>query len=170
MTVKKFRLKNSPISCCRCKNYHQEQNITKQLSPKFLRLTIHYLILLQGFSFSIRRGWRAIDSLLDTEKNLALHQFPWSSSSSEKEIDSNETFGRDLFPCLRIRLDEGRLGMKNDTERAPGPVSRKSPKLFGRISGDIILFVSSKRRRLEARNCGSYFNFYSLYNLWKEQL
>ena len=36
--------------------------------------------------------------------------------------------------------------------RAPGPVSRKSPKLFGRISGVIILFVSSKRRRLEARN------------------
>ena len=28
----------------------------------------------------------------------------------------------------------------------------KVPKLFGRISGDIILFVSSKRRRLEARN------------------
>ena len=28
----------------------------------------------------------------------------------------------------------------------------KVPKLFGRISGDIILFVSSKRRRREARN------------------
>ena len=28
----------------------------------------------------------------------------------------------------------------------------KVPKLFGRISGDIILFLSSKRRRLEARN------------------
>ena len=28
----------------------------------------------------------------------------------------------------------------------------KVPKPFGRISGDIILFVSSKRRRLEARN------------------
>ena len=28
----------------------------------------------------------------------------------------------------------------------------KVPKLFGRISGDVILFVSSKRRRLEARN------------------
>ena len=28
----------------------------------------------------------------------------------------------------------------------------KVPKLFGRISGDTILFVSSKRRRLEARN------------------
>ena len=28
----------------------------------------------------------------------------------------------------------------------------KVPKLFGRISGDIILFVSSKRTRLEAQN------------------
>ena len=28
----------------------------------------------------------------------------------------------------------------------------KVPKLVGRISGDIILFVSSKRRRFEARN------------------
>ena len=28
----------------------------------------------------------------------------------------------------------------------------KVPKLFGRISGDLILFVSSERRGLEARN------------------
>ena len=40
-----------------------------------------------------------------------------------------------------------------------GPVSRKSPKLFGRISVDIILFVSSKRRRLEARNFAVIFIF-----------
>ena len=38
----------------------------------------------------------------------------------------------------------------------------KVPKLFGRISGDIILFVFSKRRRLEARNFSVYFNFYCL--------
>ena len=37
-------------------------------------------------------------------------------------------------------------------KRAPGARFSKVPKLFGRISGDIILFVSSKRRRLEARN------------------
>ena len=44
-------------------------------------------------------------------------------------------------------------------KRAPGQKDRRSgacfskvPKLFGRISGDIILYVSSKRRRLEARN------------------
>ena len=34
----------------------------------------------------------------------------------------------------------------------PGACFSKVPKLFGRISGDIILFVSSKLRRLEARN------------------
>ena len=34
----------------------------------------------------------------------------------------------------------------------PGARFSKVPKLFGRISGDIIVFVSSKRRRFEARN------------------
>ena len=33
----------------------------------------------------------------------------------------------------------------------------KDPKLFGHISGDIILFVSSKRRCLEARNFAVIF-------------
>ena len=34
----------------------------------------------------------------------------------------------------------------------PGARFSKVPKLFRRISGDMILFVSSKRRRLEERN------------------
>ena len=34
----------------------------------------------------------------------------------------------------------------------PGARFSKVPKRFGRISGDIIIFVSSKRRRIEARN------------------
>ena len=37
-----------------------------------------------------------------------------------------------------------------DVNKGMGPVSRKVPKLLGRISGDIILFVSSKRRCLKA--------------------
>ena len=44
----------------------------------------------------------------------------------------------------------------------PGTRFLKVPKLFGRVSGDIILFVSSKRRRLEAQNfavCFSCFPF-----------
>ena len=40
-----------------------------------------------------------------------------------------------------------------------GPVSRRSRKLFGLISGDIILFVFSKQRRLEARNFAVIFIF-----------
>ena len=41
----------------------------------------------------------------------------------------------------------------------PGACFSKVPKLFGCISGDIILFVSSKRRRLEARNFAITFIF-----------
>ena len=44
-------------------------------------------------------------------------------------------------------------------KRAPGACFSKVPKPFGRISGDIILFVSSKRRRLEARNFAVIFVF-----------
>ena len=48
-----------------------------------------------------------------------------------------------------------------------GPVSRKSRN----FSGDIIIFVSSKRRRLEARNLvSSYFNFYSLQHMKRPAL
>ena len=45
--------------------------------------------------------------------------------------------------------------------RALGRVTQKVSKLFGRISGDLILFVSSKRRRLEARNVAVIFIFIS---------
>ena len=43
------------------------------------------------------------------------------------------------------------------TREGSGACFSKVPKLFGRISGDIILFVSSKRRRLEARNFAVIF-------------
>ena len=44
-------------------------------------------------------------------------------------------------------------------KHTPGACFQKVPKLFGPISGDIILFVSSKRRRLEARNFAVIFIF-----------
>ena len=44
-------------------------------------------------------------------------------------------------------------------KQAPGARFSKVPKLFERISGDIILFVYSKRRRLEARNFAVIFVF-----------
>ena len=34
----------------------------------------------------------------------------------------------------------------------------KVPKIIGRVSGDIILFASSKRRRLETRNPAAFFS------------
>ena len=43
-----------------------------------------------------------------------------------------------------------------------GACLSKVPKRFGRISRDIILFVSSKRRRLEARNFAVIFIFIPL--------
>ena len=46
-----------------------------------------------------------------------------------------------------------------------GPVSRKSRNFWG----DIIIFVSSKRRRLEARNLAVILIFIP-YNIWKDQL
>ena len=46
-----------------------------------------------------------------------------------------------------------------------GPVSRKSRN----FSGDIIIFVSSKRRRLEARNLAVILIFIP-YNIWKDPL
>ena len=52
----------------------------------------------------------------------------------------------------------------------PGARFSKVPKLFGRISGDLILFVSSQRRGLEARNFAviSIFILFTTYE--KKQL
>ena len=46
----------------------------------------------------------------------------------------------------------------------------ESPETFGRISGGIILSVSSKRRPFEARYFCRCFNFYFICNIWKDQL
>ena len=52
----------------------------------------------------------------------------------------------------------------------PGARFSKVPKLFGRISGDLILFVSSERKGLEARNFAviSLFILFTTYD--KNQL
>ena len=52
----------------------------------------------------------------------------------------------------------------------PGARFSKVPKVFGPISGDIILFVSSKRRRLEARNFAVIFTFIPFTTYEKGQL
>ena len=54
----------------------------------------------------------------------------------------------------------------SSTTRFLGPVSRKSRNFFG----DVILFVSSKRRIFGVKKLCSYFHFYPLCNMWKDQL
>ena len=46
----------------------------------------------------------------------------------------------------------------------------KVPKLFGRISGYIFLFVSSKRKASRGMKLCSYFTLYSLYNMKRPAL
>ena len=52
-----------------------------------------------------------------------------------------------------------------------GACFSKVPRFFGRISGDIILFISSKLRCLEARNFAVIFIFIPFTTIiWKDQL
>ena len=55
-------------------------------------------------------------------------------------------------------------------KRAPGACFSKVPKLFGRISGEIILFVSSKRWRLEARNFAVFLFLFPLQHVNRSAL
>ena len=50
----------------------------------------------------------------------------------------------------------------------PGARFSKVPKLFGRISGDLILFVSSKRRGLEARNFAIIISIFILLTTYEK--
>ena len=62
-----------------------------------------------------------------------------------------------IFRESKLSADPGfiRSGFE---QLGPGARFSKVLKLFERISGDIILFVSSKRRRLEARNFAIILN------------
>ena len=66
--------------------------------------------------------------------------------------------------CGRIKLDEACIerywnDRKFSCQQKPGARFSKVPKCFGCISGDIILFVSLKQTRLEARNFEVIFIF-----------
>ena len=50
----------------------------------------------------------------------------------------------------------------------PGARFAKVPTLFGRISGDSFLCIF-KAKASRSTRLGTYFNFYSLYNIWKDQ-
>ena len=53
----------------------------------------------------------------------------------------------------RIVEAMNKFGKRDKACRASGARFSKVTKLFGRISGDIIHSVSSRRKRLEAGNC-----------------
>ena len=88
----------------------------------------------------IGKPWGAIWLVLP--HRLSKRQLPTASSLPENLFQI--VLAPDLFQSRYV---------------TPGACFSKVPKLFGRISGDIILFVSSKRRRLEARNFVIIFIF-----------
>ena len=51
-----------------------------------------------------------------------------------------------------VQFEERGLRVWRAYQLGPGTRFMKAPSIFRRISGDVILFVSSKRRCLEARN------------------
>ena len=61
------------------------------------------------------------------------------------------------------------FGTSEKQSKARGPFL-ESPETFGRISGDIILFVSSKRRRLEPRNFAVIFILFRLQHIKRPAL
>ena len=61
-----------------------------------------------------------------------------------------------FFSQVKLAFSEE---VRTNSQMIPEARFSKVPKLFGRISGDIILFASSKRRRLEARNFAVIFIF-----------
>ena len=65
------------------------------------------------------------------------------------------SFCRDLGTFVK----RNKTQLRDYMTTGPGACFSKVPKLFGRISGDIILFVSSKRRCLKARNFAVIFIF-----------
>ena len=68
-----------------------------------------------------------------------------------------------------LLLTQG-LSFRTTKTKTLGACLSKVPKLFELISGDIILFVSSKRRRLEARNFAIIFFLFPLQHMKRSAL
>ena len=88
--------------------------------------------------------------------------------------DSRETreFAREFIERRKKRKEKTAVPISGFAQVSiPRPVFQsKVPKLFGRISDELILFVSSKRMRLSrvTKPC-SYFNHCFFYNTWIDQ-
>ena len=77
--------------------------------------------------------------------------FPWLRKPTQKKEETQlkeSTFVKLCDPARRLSVD------LNPT---PGARFSKVPKLFGRISGGLVLFVSLKQRHLETRNVAVIF-------------
>ena len=96
---------------------------------------------------------------------------PLSSSETRHQVFVNRQLklslcrtemDTDIF--VRLFLSQNtvvlKLGSRKRRSQIRGPFL-ESPETFRAYSGDIILFVSSKRRRLEARNFAVIFIFIS---------
>ena len=69
-------------------------------------------------------------------------------------------FWQNILSITVFKLNMGRPEkLRSELDLKPGACFSKVLKLFERILGDIILFVSSKGRRLKARNVAVIFIF-----------
>ena len=117
----------------------------------FAKLRLNFLILSQNCdwifslisSFAIE-GKVTVSVILWSIVRTTLRDLHCLNCSSQAITNSSQST-RGHFVTL-VEVSEHLISCK------PGARSSKFQKLFGRISGNRILFVSSKRRRLEARN------------------
>ena len=85
---------------------------------------------------------------------MVLSAIPRDFAFFEQDIGQVSRLRLKKFTCIFLKVIHfsNLTVLRKTVETGLGSVSRKSRNVFGSISGDIILFVSSKRRRLEARN------------------
>ena len=90
-------------------------------------------------TFAIRMNWAQLETTRTLRPGLSAKCPPWPKILFKTPLE--------LFK-----------------EKRPGARFPKVPKLFGSISGDILVFVSSDRRRLEPRSLAVNFCF----GIWKD--
>ena len=82
-----------------------------------------------------------------------------------KRVDIDRINRLDRFRKLTFRPN----GFVITDYKCQGARFSKVPRLFGRNSGDIILCIFKTKASRGTKLC-SYFDFYSLYNIWTDQL
>ena len=83
-----------------------------------------------------------------------------SAESITHECRVKHKILKNILSTTVFKLNMGRPEkLRSELDLKPGACFSKVSKLFGRILGDIILFVSSKGRCLEAQNFAVIFIF-----------